>query len=755
MTTRATIAAVLSCAIAGLGAVQPDTPAAHLQQPGTLPEVPQLLGFDAAELAVPQVAGQPFTTEVSLAGQPYTLELEPFSLRAPDFQLLVDRGHGLEPMEPAPPQTYRGGVRGVEGSWVAASIKDGHLWATISLDEDTIWQVEPLTELAPGAPAGLHAIYRDTDSFPIADHWCGTTEDYRVPQDVNRVGDGDGSDGGIAGTGYRIIDYAADADIEFWQKNGSSELNTMLDIELIVNHMSSIYESQLNLTFEITTIVIRTVSDSYSSSVCDTLLNQFTNTWNSAPESSIRRDVAQLYTGRVLTDCLGISWLGSVCSVNWAYSVVESRASGLTLTLRTALSAHELGHSFNASHCCGGCTGCPTCRIMCPCIAGCSGIMTSFGATAVDEITAYANSIGCLADLLDPPDLPFLDEFPSTTLNTRNWTYNNGGFITSTASNEPTPPYSMNLDSVGSNDYQDNELRSNFMNLVGQDGAGVTVRYYTQHVGAEAGDTLYVEYWAGGLWNELNAIVSDGVDQTTFTLWEHDLTGLFPSPFHSEFRIRFRADGDASSDDWYIDDVGVGGDPPPPNDHCENAEMLTTSAAFTTIGATTDGVTESCDGGPQVPFENDVWFVYTAECTGLATFSTCNDADFDTRIAVYDGGVGSCVPFSDLGCSNDAIGCGVTSELDVIVVQGASYLVRIGSGDIGTEGSGTVSVSCAPFAPPCPWDCGQPADGNVGVVDFLALLAEWGQVGTPCDVDGGGVSVNDFLDLIANWGPCP
>jgi uncharacterized membrane protein len=55
---------------------------------------------------------------------------------------------------------------------------------------------------------------------------------------------------------------------------------------------------------------------------------------------------------------------------------------------------------------------------------------------------------------------------------------------------------------------------------------------------------------------------------------------------------------------------------------------------------------------------------------------------------------------------------------------------------------------------PCPWDCGD-GDGMVGIVDFLALLAEWGQVGTSCDVDGGGVGITDFLELLATWGPCP
>jgi hypothetical protein len=54
---------------------------------------------------------------------------------------------------------------------------------------------------------------------------------------------------------------------------------------------------------------------------------------------------------------------------------------------------------------------------------------------------------------------------------------------------------------------------------------------------------------------------------------------------------------------------------------------------------------------------------------------------------------------------------------------------------------------------PCPWDCGD-GDGNIGNVEFLALLAQWGAPGS-CDFDGGGVGITDFLKLLAAWGPCP
>ncbi len=98
---------------------------------------------------------------------------------------------------------------------------------------------------------------------------------------------------------------------------------------------------------------------------------------------------------------------------------------------------------------------------------------------------------------------------------------------------------------------------------------------------------------------------------------------------------------------------------------------------------------------------------------------------------------------------------GVSANANFVVqadfnVDSFADLVTVNADTGPTGGSVTVLLS----NPPCPADCGD-QDGLVGVVDFLALLAEWGQAGTPCDVDGGVVGVTDFLDLLAHWGPCP
>jgi len=56
----------------------------------------------------------------------------------------------------------------------------------------------------------------------------------------------------------------------------------------------------------------------------------------------------------------------------------------------------------------------------------------------------------------------------------------------------------------------------------------------------------------------------------------------------------------------------------------------------------------------------------------------------------------------------------------------------------------------------CPCDCESPSDLSVGIVDFLALLAQWGGP-SPCDCEGtpdGVVDIDDFLALLAAWGDC-
>ncbi len=139
------------------------------------------------------------------------------------------------------------------------------------------------------------------------------------------------------------------------------------------------------------------------------------------------------------------------------------------------------------------------------------------------------------------------------------------------------------------------------------------------------------------------------------------------------------------------------------NDSCVGALSISDGLTpFTTRNATTDGppLDPSCDGGNGLSFEQDIWFEYTASCNGVATMSTCNAADFDTRLAIYGGTLATCsCPIDNstlLACNDDGVACANgTSEVAFPVNAGRCYTVRLGGLGLA-EGLGTLRVSCAP-----------------------------------------------------------
>lgn len=134
----------------------------------------------------------------------------------------------------------------------------------------------------------------------------------------------------------------------------------------------------------------------------------------------------------------------------------------------------------------------------------------------------------------------------------------------------------------------------------------------------------------------------------------------------------------------------------PANDNCADAIPISNGlTAFSTIGATTDGNAHA--GGCQFDGQtyNDIWFTYSADCTGNLTVETCGIADYDTDLVVYDGIM--CTPGDAevLGCNDDTAGCsGFTSRVTVPVVAGNGYLIRVGGFADGDVGTGMLSVAC-------------------------------------------------------------
>ncbi|NQT03938.1 MAG: hypothetical protein HQ580_18070 [Planctomycetes bacterium] len=126
---------------------------------------------------------------------------------------------------------------------------------------------------------------------------------------------------------------------------------------------------------------------------------------------------------------------------------------------------------------------------------------------------------------------------------------------------------------------------------------------------------------------------------------------------------------------------------PPANDDRQNAKSVgnVTDQAFNTTEATYDGPEDRlCMSG------KNIWYCYTATCSGGATVSLCGSS-FDTKLAVYDGCSSTPTSGNMLRCNDDF--CDRQSQITFDAVAGQQYLIQVGGfGD--NTGEGLISISC-------------------------------------------------------------
>ena len=688
-------------------------------------------------------------------------------MRSADFELLVDDGTQLNLTEPEAPKTYRGTVQGIEGSSARASLLKSGFFGRIDLGGDLgTWFVQPLHSFEPDevaipldASLDTHVIFPTVSGF-LPGYRCGNDLFDMDKADVNEgAGDG-GASGGLAGETIYYVEIAFDTDYEFFQRNSSNVEDTVDDIELIYLLVENVYDDVF-INFETSTIVVRSSSsDPYSGSNPDDILCQFRTQWNSGPEDDIRRDVAQIFTGKNVTGgVLGVAWLGVVCNANGndcgsynnlAYGMCESKYTS-TLTYRTSLHAHELGHNFSAGHC----DSQSECRIMCSANGAC-GFPNAFAPSSQNYINSFRSGMACDTILGDELTLPFFEDFSS--LSSSIWIYNKGGIRSGSADNPPSDPYALQLDSTGSGTYADDEIRSRTMLASGFD--PMYISFHTQHKGVESGKSLIVEYFnSSSEWIQLTEIVSDGSNQSEFAFHEFEMGSDAKT---NRFRIRFRTNGSSSTDDWYVDDLSIDDSPaeppvdPPVNDNCDGAILISEGiTSFSTLGATASEfpLSGSCDEGNGIDMGADVWFNYITPCLGTVTITTCGSTELDTRIAVYNGVVGC--PYSEshlIGCNDDSATCGDDSVVITSTTISPAFYIRIGNRNGETAENVQLIVSCIPDEVPCEGDVN--GDGSVDGADLAEILGSWGT----SDGDQNGDGNTDGADLsivLGGWGECP
>ncbi len=333
------------------------------------------------------------TLGLAIDGAATTIDLLPYSVRSPRHRVLAQQADGsLVEMPVGPVKTFRGEVRNQPGSVVAANLRENGFEARIILPNGSELWLEPIAGKIPGAQAGQHVVYRQEDVLDPG----GTCLAVQVEQAAAGGGTADeGSPETAAAGSLEQADLATDADVEYYQRWGS--VSGVQDrIESIINSVNIQYERDTGITHLLGTMIVRTAEpDPYTSTDAQTLLNEFRNHWYNN-QRTVVRDTAHLFTGKELnSSTIGIAWLGVIChSINgYGYGVSQSDFNN-NYSSATDLTAHELGHNWDAGHC--SCTS----YTMNPYITS-ANVFNPVG--TIPTITQFRDAVSCLTTVAVAP----------------------------------------------------------------------------------------------------------------------------------------------------------------------------------------------------------------------------------------------------------------------------------------------------------------------------------------------------------------
>ncbi|MFG0315809.1 MAG: M12 family metallo-peptidase, partial [Planctomycetota bacterium JB042] len=418
---------------------------------------------------------------------------------------------------------------------VAAS-RDGAALVAVARESDgTLLAIQPLRDLDPTASPDRHVVYRTDDVLPSGGE-CGAAAPPSADRALVPVG----------ASAPRVLELALDLDRELLQKHGSSPAAALADVESVLNAAELIFGAQLGLTFEVNVAVVRTSEpDPYDAFLPAALLSEVQAEWN-GPLAAEPRDVVHLFTGRDLTGAtIGYANIGVACFPQYAYALSETTYSA-NILLRTALTAHELGHTLNAAHCSGA-----DCRIMCPAIGGCTGDAANFGLASQAAIAAFVQGNACLRSTAQPHPLPFVESVPTPAVESSRWATAAGVSTEAPAGGAPSAPFALRIEAVSGTPAGQATLESVPLALGSLSAAECS--FSVRAAGASGADALVVEMLTpAGAWAEVHRVKNAG------TVFQSVKASAPAAALHDGARMRFRTEANAAGDAFLVDDVVIG-----------------------------------------------------------------------------------------------------------------------------------------------------------------------------------------------------
>ncbi|MBC7884813.1 MAG: PKD domain-containing protein [Saprospiraceae bacterium] len=332
-----------------------------------------------------------------------------------------------------------GTINGVRGSEVALTFNNNFIYGFLKIGMDEYY-IEPVYHFTGQKPDNAFVLYSPRDIKSQKIYKCAYET---VNEELGRIKNGTKDITGSRMPGQCIqIKYSNASDWSMRVKYGSVTGVENHNIG-VMNDVQTNYDDEFadEIQFSMTEQWISSCStcDPWTASTnAGTLLNSFKN-WGPTG-FSLPHDLAGLWTNRDLDgDTVGIAYLGVLCT-NLRYHVLQDFTSNASW-LRV-LTAHEIGHNFNADHDNQGSN-----TIMAPAVSSATDWSSASimdiqfeynGATCLDNCSGgipnpianftYNINSSCL-----PGSVQYFDQ--STNAVTRLWVFPGGTPATSTAMN--------------------------------------------------------------------------------------------------------------------------------------------------------------------------------------------------------------------------------------------------------------------------------------------------------------------------------
>ena len=337
----------------------------------------------------------------------FDLKLVLHDMRSPDYkaEVTLDGGEVRSLGRPIS-RTYKGIVKGRDAQ--ARFTIDENVVQGLIITPAQRYYVEPANRFSRSAARKDFVVYKESDLIETSYGECGLTLAEKVREREASVENK--AITGLAQSGVeeelfspaRTVDIATEADFEFFTAMGG-ETGAILEINDIMNQVEGIYNFQFGLQFSLVfQHVWATAGDPYTSTAAGGQggrLDQFADYWDSN-YAFVGRDLAHMWTGIDFNgSTIGVAYLGGLDCPNGPLGYGMTQRITFAPGQQYLVSAHEIGHNFNADHAESQSACVDT--IMAPALG--PQTQPTFCPYSAAQIEAHANAnVVCLSAILTP-----------------------------------------------------------------------------------------------------------------------------------------------------------------------------------------------------------------------------------------------------------------------------------------------------------------------------------------------------------------